>query len=90
MAVEAKYTKGDEEKIFTGSKEGVKIEDTDRNAMQEPSNTKLGDLRREIMSVQKQVNVFLTERMEAEKNGKTDAEELERKMLDGNDEEAEE
>lgn len=92
MSLEASYRREDERQKFVGDKDGFQIEETDRDAVQEPSDSHLGGLRREIMSVQRQVNNFLTERMQAEKEAANNnkAEELEKKMLDGNDEEAEE
>lgn len=82
MAVTANYTSPDLNKQFQADKSKYKNTDTDRNAPVEPSNSKLGDLRREIMHMQDEINTFLTERMDQEKSSKQDTEELEKKILD--------
>uniref|UniRef100_A0A060TEU4 EKC/KEOPS complex subunit GON7 n=1 Tax=Blastobotrys adeninivorans TaxID=409370 RepID=A0A060TEU4_BLAAD len=98
MSVQATYTGPSTENRFSGSDaetqyDAIAARQTDRNAPQPPSTTSLGNLQRQIVTVQAQVNEFLTARMKDQGNNNSNneaAEELEKKMLDGNDEEDDE
>ncbi|KAH3680636.1 hypothetical protein WICMUC_000193 [Wickerhamomyces mucosus] len=69
--------------ITSGPSEYVKI---DRDQPSEAKDTFYGKLRCKITNLQDQLNIFLTEQMGKEKNDK-DIVELEKKLLDGNDDE---
>jgi protein GON7 len=62
----------------------IKAGGEDRDKPSEAKDTPLGHLRAELTTLQDQVNVFLTQRM---KGGDED---MERRVLDGGDEEEEE
>jgi hypothetical protein len=91
--IEASYVGPDESKAFTvdPSKDSPKLDPNDRNAPEEPSSSSLGNLRREIITMQSAINEYLTDRMkQQQQNGQNAIEELlEKKILDGNDEEDE-
>lgn len=57
----------------------------DRDKPSSAKNTELGDLRSQLTSLQDQINIFLTERMNAEKNKsnkQNEEDDIERRILD--------
>lgn len=82
--IQAQYTSPDVARSFT-PKEIEAPAQTDKDAPTEPTNTKLGGLRKDLVNVQYQINQFLTQRMREEKEINNAAEQLEKELLDGDD-----
>jgi hypothetical protein len=80
--MEAEYKAPDCQKTFTSTGKLVLPLQTDRDAPQQPSDSSLGRLRRDIMEIQQNINVFLTSRM---KDSKEQEEEIEKEILDGDE-----
>lgn len=67
----------------------IKAGGQDRDKPSNAEDTPLGQLRAKLTTLQDQINTFLTERMNNEKNRSNEENELERKLLDeGVDEES--
>ncbi|EGW34849.1 uncharacterized protein SPAPADRAFT_57942 [Spathaspora passalidarum NRRL Y-27907] len=61
----------------------------DRDKPTPHKDTPMGNLRAQLTTLQDQLNVFLTERMKLDKQGKSNEQELERKILDEAEDEEE-
>jgi hypothetical protein len=81
--VHAEYTSPDFSQSFVSNDTPVPLQ-TDKNAPTEPSSSPLGQLRRDVVNVQYQINQFLTQRMKEDKSTEQ-AERLEKEILDGDD-----
>ncbi|CAN6597325.1 EKC/KEOPS complex subunit Gon7p [Trichomonascus vanleenenianus] len=91
MAITASYKAPDTTKEFAGNASAYKPTESDRNAPVEPSDSDLGVLRKEVVTIQADINKFLTERMKSAGNNNSyqENEDLEKRLLDGNDEDLE-